>query len=467
MSQFKKTIVVIGAGVSGLAFAHRLQELAHQDGTALNIIVLEEGPEAGGVVSTETRDGFLFEKGPDSFLSDNTDMMELCRNIGIEDELIGTESAHRKTFVAHRGHLHPLPEGFYIIAPKNIPALLKSSLFSPVGKLRMLAESLIPRSNKADESVASFVRRRFGREALERVGQPMIAGIYCGDPEELSMRSVMPRFCEAESIHGSVLAGLSTRVPARGVRYGLFVTFKQGLRTLTQALASRLPASSLRTGFRVVSVLRERTQNRWAVVSEEGETIHADAVCLAVPARVSAEWLRRDSPELSSALSEITYQSVATLSLAFDASDIEHPMDGFGFVVPRTEKRSLMACTFVHRKFAGRAPQGKALLRVFIGGAFGQDFFELPDRELEQAVIGDLSLLLGLRGKPLFSALRRYRRALPQYRVGHKILLDRIETAQAELPGLVLTGSSYRGTGIPDCVNDARLRARVLWKTLQ
>ena len=466
MNPPKKNVVVVGAGVSGLAFAHRLHELAGGS-EALNIIVLEEGSEAGGVISTESRDGFLLEKGPESFISENFDMMSLCRELGLEEELINTEPSHRKTFVAHRGRLHPLPEGFYLIAPKNIPAFLKTSLFSPAGKLRMLAECLVPRSNGEDESVASFVRRRFGHEALERVGQPMLAGIYSGDPEELSMRSTMPRFCEAESTHGSVLAGLSARVPARGVRYGLFVSFKRGVRTLIDALASSLPDSSLRTGFRVASVTRERVQKRWNVVSEEGEKISADAVCLAVPARVSAEWLRRDSPELSKGLSEITYQSVATLNLAFDESDIEHPMDGFGFVVPRTEKRSLMACTFVHRKFADRAPQGKALLRVFIGGAFGQHFFELPDRELEQVVLEDLGALLGLRGKPLFSVLRRYRRALPQYRVGHKALLGRIANAEGVLPGLVLTGSSYRGTGMPDCVNDARLRAAELWKTLK
>jgi len=462
-----KTVAVIGAGISGLAFAHRLQELADKDGSPLEIAVLEEGSETGGVVSTETRDGFLLENGPDAFLSDSLDMMDLCRELGVEDELIGTQPAHRRTFVVHHGKLHPLPEGFHLIAPKNIPAFLKTSLFSPAGKLRMLAELFVPRSDQRDESVASFVRRRFGHEALERVGQPMIAGIYSGDPEELSMRSTMSRFCEAEDKHGSVIKGLSARAPARGVRYGLFVSFKNGMSTLTDVLASKLPASSLRTGFKASSVVYDYVQKWWTVTSEEGERIHADAVCLAVPARMAAEWLQEEFPGIARPLSEITYQSVATLNLAFNEGDMTHPLDGFGFVVPRTEKRSLMACTFVHRKFAGRVPQGKILLRAFVGGAFGQDTYSLPDRELENAVLDDLGALLGLRGKPLFSSLRRHSRALPQYRVGHKAILRRIEAEKVHIPHLALTGSSYRGTGIPDCVQDAYLRAERLWGNLK
>ncbi len=462
-----KTVAVVGAGVSGLAFAHRLQALSRAENIPIDITVLEDGPGPGGVVSTETRDGFLLERGPDAFLSEHEGMMDLCRSLKLEHELIGTEPSHRKTLIVHRGRLESLPEGFYLIAPKNIPAFLMTPLFSPAGKLRMLAEFFVPRTSVKDESVASFIRRRFGREALERVGQPMLAGIYSGDPEELSMRSTMPRFQEAEERSGSVMRGLKLSEPARGARYGLFVSFRKGMSTFTDALAAALPAGSLRTGFRVASVIRESSGGRWTIFSDKGEKVWADVLCLAAPARVSAGWLGGISTPLAGALSEIRYQSVATLNLAFDASDVAHPLDGFGFVVPRTENLSFMACTFVHRKFAGRAPAGKALLRAFVGGAFGKDSFERSDSELEAAVLRDLTTILGLRKKPLFSALRRYSKALPQYCVGHEALLGRIASLEARLPGLVLTGSSYRGTGIPDCVGEARLRAERLWSSLK
>ncbi len=463
----KKTVAVIGAGVSGLAFTHRLQSLAHEAGSSLKVVLLEDVPDSGGVVSTVSREGFLIEKGPDAFLSEDPGMMELCRSLGLAEELIGTERANRKTFVVHRGRLQPLPENFYLIAPKNIPAFLSTPLFSPLGKLRMLAEPFIPRTSEADESVASFIRRRFGNEALERVGQPMIAGIYSGDPEELSMRSTMPRFCEAEDRAGSVFRGLKLPHPARGARYGLFVSFKKGMRALTDAMRESLDTGSLHTEFRAASVSRDEQQGNWRLVSERGEKIQADAVCLAVPAKVSAMWFRSTFLELAEALSQITYQSVATLNLAFDEKDIAHPLDGFGFVVPAVEKKPMMACTFVHRKFAGRAPEGKALLRVFVGGAFGRDTFDLPDADLENEALRSLTLLLGLRKKPLFSVLERHTRALPQYCVGHKELLGRIASLEKRLPGLVLIGSSYRGTGIPDCIREAHLRAEALWSSLK
>jgi oxygen-dependent protoporphyrinogen oxidase len=366
--------------------------------------------------------------------------------------------------VVHGGRLRLLPKGFYLIAPGNIPAFLASPLFSPLGKLRMLAERWVPRSRTGrDESIASFVRRRFGREALERVGQPMIAGVYSGDPEELSLESTMGRFHALEAKYGSVIRGLRKRaeeanVPhdVRGVRYSLFVSFRNGMQTITDALQRRLPAGVLRTGFQTVSVTRAGDPGRWTVLSDKGERVTADVLCLAVSARQAAACLKDASPDLAALLGEITYESVATLNLAFEASGISHPLDGFGFVVPNTEGRPLMACTFVHRKFPGRAPQGQALLRAFVGGAFGRRVFHnLSDAEIEQAVLRDLDGLIGLKAKPLFSVLQRHAQALPQYRVGHRDLLRRIERAAAALPGLVLTGSSYRGSGIPDCVRDA------------
>lgn len=463
-----KQVVVIGAGVSGLAFANRLREIAQEHAYPLEVRVFDAAPHAGGTLRTETRDGFLIEKGPDSFLSERPWGVELIRRLGLENELIGTETAFRRTFVTRGRGLYGLPDGFYLIAPREVAPFLMTPLFSPLGKLRMLAERWLPPTRSAsDESVASFIRRRFGVEALERVGQPMIAGVYSGDPEKLGILSTMPRFRELETEYGSVIRGLRAQAKkndrvsgqTRGPRYSLFVTLKKGMQTLTDELARRLGKTSLCLGFKAVSLSFEPGSARWTIVSESGERIQADALCLAVPACTASRWLRDTAPELAHRLGDLSYESVATLNLAFDSAQIAHPLDGFGFVVPRSERRSLMACTFVHRKFSGRAPEGKALLRAFIGGAFGREYFGKPDAELERAVLKDLTQLLGIRGGPLFSTLERYPQTLPQYGVGHREWVRTIEEETNRYPGLILTGSSYRGTGIPDCVHDAERKA--------
>ena len=469
MNNPKRTILVIGAGVAGLAAARRLHALAEKEHTPIELRVLEASDHASGVIATESRDGFLLEQGPDSFLSENPRMLELCRELGIENELIGTQARHQKTLIVHNGRLVPLPQGFYLIAPQNIPAFLATPLFSASGKARMIAEYFVPRlEGDTDESVASFIRRRFGEEALERVGQPMIAGVYSGDPEKLSILSTMPRFRDAERLHGSVLGGLrrTATVPrkVRGPRYSLFLSFKNGMRTLTDALERSLPAGALRTGFKTVSLTRDEASGQWTALSDKGESVLADAVCLAVPARVASKLLGNQSTVLCELLSQIRYESVATVNLAFEDDAFSHPLNAFGFVVPRSQTRSLMACTFAHRKFAGRAPLGGVLLRAFAGGAFGKRFFEMSDPELSQNILHDLESLAGLRKKPLFSVVSRYPDALAQYEVGHARLLSRIDVECAAFPGLELTGASYRGTGIPDCIRDGERAAQGLWE---
>ena len=463
-----KKVAVIGAGISGLVFANRLREVSEKHGLALEVRVFDAAPRAGGTLRTETKDGFLLEKGPDSFLSERPWGVELCHRLGLENELIGTETAFRRTFVARGGRLYGLPDGFYLIAPREAAPFLMTPLFSPFGKLRMLSECWLPPTRSAsDESVASFIRRRFGAEALERVGQPMIAGVYSGDPEKLGILSTMPHFRELEAEYGSVIRGLraqakkNDRVPdqTRGPRYSLFVSLKNGMQALTDELARRLGETSLCLKFKAVSLSFEPGNARWTIVSESGERIQADVLCLAVPACTASRWLEDTAPELARRLDDLAYESVATLNLAFDSAQITHPLDGFGFVVPRSECRSLMACTFVHRKFAGRAPEGKVLLRAFVGGAFGREIFGMPDAELKRAVQKDLAQLLGIRGEPLFSTLERYPRALPQYGVGHQEWVRTVEEEADRYPGLILTGASYHGTGIPDCVHDAERKA--------
>jgi oxygen-dependent protoporphyrinogen oxidase len=463
-----KTVAVVGAGVSGLAFANRLREISEKRGLPLEVRVFDRASRAGGSIATEMRDGFLLEGGPDAFVSEKPWVRDLARRIGIESQIIGTRENNRRTFVARRGKLHGLPGGFYLIAPSDIPAFMRTPIFSAKGKLRMLMETVIPASKVGeDESVASFIRRRFGREALERVGQPMIAGVYSGDPEELSILHTMPRFKELEAKYGSVIRGLQKSAEREGEvlwqtsgpRYSLFLSFARGMGTLIEALVNRIGLSSLSLGFGISSVRHEPSSGRWQLLSARGDRIEADEICFSTPAEVTAELLKETAPSLSKKLGQIRYESVATLNLAYHAGSVPHALDGFGFVMAASEGRSLMACTFVDRKFKGRAPEGKILLRAFVGGAFGRRFFEMEDNDLLRMVRRDLEDLLGIRDAPLFYSLERYPQALPQYHVGHGELLSEIETARASLNGISLTGSSYRGTGVPDCVHDAEEEA--------
>jgi oxygen-dependent protoporphyrinogen oxidase len=367
-----------------------------------------------------------------------------------------------------------VPQGFYLIAPTDALAFLKSSLVSPLGKLRMLAEPWVPaRSSDDDESVASFVRRRFGPEALEKIGQPMLAGIYTGDPETLSLSATMPRFRNLEKKHGSVLKGLLGEArqkrsmrQARGARTTLFLSFKEGMETLTRSLSERLPAGSLRLGTAVRTVLRDPATGKWVLGTSNGESVETDILCSALPARASSHLLSKTDPVLSEKLSRIRYESVATLNLAFRRTDFASLPAAFGFVVARKEKRNLLACTFASLKFARRAPQDSVLLRAFVGGAFGKATFGMADEPLEAAVLKDLSELLGLKSKPLFRVLQRYPDSMVQYAPGHLGLVREIEKSLEETTNLFLLGASYRGVGIPDCIEDAEVQAEKIFNYL-
>lgn len=464
-------VAVIGAGVSGLAAAHRLSELEALHDGRTEIVLFESSSRAGGVVETVRRGGFVFEKGPDSLLSQKPWALDLARRLGLEDQIVGTSRSHARSFVVRGRRLHPIPKGFYLVAPSQPLPFLASGLFSAAGKLRMMGELFVPpRRSRGDESVAQFVRRRFGREALERAGQPLLAGIYAADPERLSLLATLPHLSHLESKHGSVVRGLwaeaarpgSSFRQAAGPRYSLFTSFRGGLGALTDALERRLGDGAIRRRSSVRSV--ERARGLWRVLLEDGSAHEADSVCLAVPSHVAARILRADSPDLSRELEGLGFGSVATLNLVYRVSDVPHPLDGFGFVVPATEARTTMACTFAHRKFEGRAPEGLAVLRAFLGGAYGEQHLEKDDERLLGEVRRDLEELLGIRAAPVESMLERYPRAMAQYAVGHAEWTRRVESACPE--GLYLTGSSYGGVGIPDCVRHAEACAEKMHAAL-
>lgn len=475
-------VVVAGAGVAGLACAHRLLSLARERGQPLRLTLLEASSRPGGVIVTERTDGFLIEGGPDCFVSDKPWALDLCRRLGLADEIVGTDERYRRSFVYGRGRLLPIPEGYQLLAPGRLVPFATTPILSLRGKLRAACDLLLPRGPRvADESLASFVRRRFGAETLERLAQPLLAGIYNADPERLSLRATMPRFLELEEKHRSVILGLlrergrspaSARTGVSGARYSLFVTLRSGLQTLTDRLAASLPSGSLRLGDAVRRLeppagAADRTTPAgsphptravpgWRVATERGETLEADAVVLALPACAVAPLLRPVDRRLADLLAAVPYGGAATVSLAYRREDVPHPLGGFGFVVPRSEKRRLVACSFASMKFPDRAPRDKVLLRAFLDGAMAE---EAEPERLERVVRDELGGIMGITAAPLLARTYVYHRAMAQYEVGHLERVREVEERLARHAGLALAGNGLRGVGLPDRVRSGEVAA--------
>jgi oxygen-dependent protoporphyrinogen oxidase len=488
-----KRIVIIGGGISGLAAAHRLLERSLESGNKIDLTILEAGSRVGGIVQTRERDGFLLESGPDSFISEKPAALALVKRVGLESHLIETNKDHRRSFIVRQGRLLPVPEGFQLLAPSRWWPFVKSDIFSWSGKARMAFELVLPRrrlnGNNSEESLAEFVRRRLGNEALERMAQPMVGGIYTADPERLSLQATMPRFLDMERDHRSLIRALrkqnrqtgsvvesETNTETSGARYSLFLSFDRGMQVLTDTLEKRISSlgtqlspgmPSGQTTIRVNTAIDSITPAekvggrapKWKLKTSDNETLLADAICVALPAYISSRLLGTVDPQLAAELEEISYASSATINLGFRRDYIPHPLDGFGFVVPFIEKRSLIACTFSSVKFAGRAPAGQVLLRAFVGGALQPEILALDKDELLGRVLGDLRELLGIEKAPLFTEVTRWERSMPQYHVGHVARVQQIEARVASLPGLVLAGNAYSGLGIPDCIRSGEAAA--------
>jgi len=457
-------LVVVGGGISGLAAAHHAVELARERATPLALTVLEARDRLGGNIHSERSDGFLVETGPDSFLSEKPWGVALCRRLGIEDRLVRTDDRFRKTFVWHGGRLHPLPEGFQLLAPTRLFSFVASPLFTWRGKLRMALDLVLPRGGEnGDESLGAFVRRRLGREALERVAQPLVAGIYTADPDALSVAAAIPRFRELERQHRSLILGLwraARRAPqtgTSGARWSLFVTFRDGMSELVEALAGRLPPGAVSLKQRAIGLTRDR--GRWAVATADGARLDADHVIVATEAYAAASMLRPLDGELGTLLDAIPYASSATVSLGYRRADIPHPLDGFGFVVPRTEGRAILACTFSSVKYPGRAAPEQALLRCFVGGALDAAAADADDETLATRARADLTAALGVRAAPVLVRVARWPRSMPQYQLGHLARAEAIARRVDGLPGLGLAGGGYRGVGIADCVHSGETAA--------
>lgn len=466
--------MVVGGGITGLAAAHHLVELE----PTWDVTLLEAGNRLGGVLETVHRDGFLIERSADNFITNVPWAVDLCRRVGLGEQLIATTSGQRNAMVVRGGRLERVPDGFMLMAPSRLWPLVTTPILSPWGKLRLLGEYFVPRRRiGGDESLASFVRRRLGRETLERIVQPLVGGIYTADPERLSLQATLPRFVEMERRWGSLIRGARRERAAAlaeattvesGARYGLFVTLESGLASLVEAIAAKLPTGSVRLAAPVERIAR-RPGGNWTIelAAPDTPTLECDALVVAVGAAPAARMLEPLDRELAGELSRIEYAGTSIVTLAFRRDQIAHALDGFGFVVPAVEKRQILAGSFSSVKFAGRAPRDAVLVRVFIGGACQGELAELGDEALREIAVDELRSLLGTHGSPIFVDIARWPRSMPQYHVGHCDRVARIETAAARWPGLALAGNAYRGVGIPQCIHSGETAAEQICAALQ
>ncbi len=468
-----KHIIVIGGGISGLAAAHRLTELSRAGPVELQVTLLEASDRLGGVIATEHIQDFLLELGPDSYITDKPAALRLCGRLGLAERLIAPRQGPSKLYTVHRGRLEPLPEGFLLMAPTRVGSVLRSPVFSWGGKLRMALEPLVPRRfDDGDESLAAFVRRRLGREVLERVAQPLIGGIYASDPEALSLAATMPRFPDMERNHGSVILGSRRAQKQRaratdetGARWSLFVSIDGGMEVLVRRIEEALGPGVARFGETVRALSWNPDTRRWRVDTGTAG-FEGDAVICTLPAFATAVVVTTLDRKLADELGAIPFSSTATVNLAYRRSDIAHPLDGYGFVVPHVEGRKIMACTFSSVKYAGRAPEDIALLRCFAGGTLQSDLLDQPDEPLETQIREDLEALLGISGTTAICRTTRYADGMPQYNVGHLDRLARIEALLDRFPTLVLAGKSYHGVGIADCIGGGETAAETVVETL-
>lgn len=441
-------VAIVGGGIAGLAAAWELQ----QRGVAA--CVLEGSARAGGVIQTDRVDGWTIDAGPDALLVQKPAAVSLCRELGIADRLHPTLTP-RTAYVLRDGRLHPLLEGSALGFPIKLRPLATSSLFTPAGKLRMALEVAVPRRSTGDESIASFVRRRFGEEAVDYLAEPLLAGIHAGDVERLSTKALFPRLLDVERTHGSVIRGFRA-LHVTPSSQGAFVSLPGGLAELVESLAAALVPGTIRLAARALEL---RSANGFTIEIADG-TVQARAVILAVPAYAAAALLRGIDTTLAGLCETIPYASTATVTAGYRREQIAHPLQGSGFVVPRVERRPLLAATWVTSKWPGRAPEGHVLLRAFLGGGRDPHRLDRSDMELRDTARDELADILHITGEPVFAPrVYRWTRQSPQYEVGHLDRVAAIEQHLSAVPGLFVAGSGFRAIGIPDCIQDGRTQA--------
>jgi len=466
MSNQHKRIMVIGGGISGLSSAYYTQKLLKEQGITAEITLVEKSHTLGGKIQTLYRDDCVIERGPDSFLARKTPIIELTKELGLEHELTATNPIAKKNYILKNGRFHRMPQGLILGIPTEITPFMKTSLISPLGKIRAAMDLILPRRKlDTDESLGAFLERRLGKEVLAHIAEPLLAGIYAGDTNSLSLKATFPQFQQLEHKYRSLILGMiqsrknaqpaATELPL-ALKGSMFLTYKKGLKTLVDALIDQISEVKIKKGINVDSILK--IDSSYRVILSDGHEWNGDVIIAAIPTHHAAQLLS-EVVDIE-ALGHIPYVSVANVIIAFDKKEISHPLDGSGFVIPRTEGRFITACTWTSSKWLHSAPQEKVLLRCYIGRSGDEKWMQLTDEEIVGKVQSDLLELMGISAEPQFHEITRWENSMPQYPVEHLEQIVQIrEQLAIQRPGIYLTGSGYQGVGIPDCIHQGKIAA--------
>ncbi|WP_145052930.1 protoporphyrinogen oxidase [Paenibacillus xylanexedens] len=488
--QRRKQIVIAGGGITGLSTAYYVEQLCRAHAIEAEIVLVEKSDRFGGHVHTGKRDGFVIERGPDSFLARKTSIIELMQELGIGDDIVGTRPGISHSYIAYRNQLHPIPDGFMLGVPTKWKPFITTKLISVRGKVRAAADLVLPRkSNVEDESLGQLLRRRLGDEVLEQIAEPLLAGIYAGNADALSVQATFPMLQETEQKHRSLIVGMlgvrKSRVPkqpnqsnqtaikttsktgsgnGRGststVKKSMFLSARGGLEEVVTHLEKALSSSiNMMKNTEISGVTHEG--ERYVVHLHNGTKLHADAMVIATPAHVAARLL--PDPSISELLQTIPYASVMNVVLAYRAQDVGISLEASGFVVPRKEGRTVTACTWTSSKWAHTAPEGHILLRAYVGKYGQENDDQLSDEKLVHHVRRELEEMMGISAEPIFTEVNRLPDAMPQYKVGHLERMQELDDALATaMPGVYLGGGGYRGIGVPDCISQGKAMANKL-----
>ena len=460
MSEQKKRVVIVGGGITGLSAAFYMQKAAREQNLPIEVTLIEATNRLGGKIQTVRRDGFVIERGPDSFLIRKKSMDTFANDLGIGSDLV--RNATGQAYILMNGRLQPIPGGSVMGIPTKVGPFLKSDLFSLAGKLRAAGDFVLPRSGiEGDQSLGHFFRRRFGSEIVENLIEPLLSGVYAGDIDHMSLQSTYPQFYEVEKKHRSLILGMKKTTPKQvpqkdghgASKKGAFHSLRNGLESIVEAAEQQLEPGTVRKGIRIESISKQGNQT--VLKLNTGETVVADSVIVTTGHMAASQLFAPHG--LLQGLKEIQTTSVATVALAFPEEAVIQDTEGTGFLVSRSNDYSITACTWVHRKWPTTTPQGKILLRAFVGRVGEDAIVDLPDDEIERIVLEDLGKIITIKGKPDFTVITRFKEDRPQYRVGHR---QRVDAARAELkrefPNVKLAGASYDGVGLPDCINQGK-----------
>lgn len=451
---------MIGGGITGLSTAYYLQKSISEQGLPIELQLIEASHKLGGKIQTVYKDGFVIERGPDSFLERKKSAAELATEVGLADTLVHNTAG--KAFVLVKNKLHPMPDGAVMGIPTKMGAFVTTDLFSVQGKMRAAFDIIMPRSKmEGDQSLGTFFRRRLGDEVVENLIEPLLSGIYAGDIDQLSLMSTFPQFHQVERDHRSLILGMKKTTPVapknrlNSKTQGKFLTLTGGLQSLVDALEEKISPSSVMKGTRVISVEKKPDEAGYNLKLNNGEIIQADSIVLTLPHLALADLFPKQKDFCS--YKQMPSTTVATVAMAFDAEEVEDRLDGTGFVVSRNSDYTITACTWTHKKWPHTTPDGKVLLRCYVGRAGEETVVDLSDEEIEKIVLDDLRDTMNILAKPEFTIISRWKNAMPQYNVGHKARLQEVKAnVRANLPGVFIAGSSFDGLAIPDCIDQGK-----------